>query len=92
MIHIWGGEPTLNPNSIIYILETFKKTKSIEYIIFTNGVFLHNKLKTYISSYENKDNLYFQISYDGKELTSKNRKHKKEISVSCTEHGKNKRM
>lgn len=45
------------------------------------GVFFNEKLKKYLTNYENKDRLLFQVSYDGAILQSKNRIHKKNIET-----------
>ena len=81
LLQIWGGEPSLNFHAIKHLLEKYKNSQFIEFIIFTNGVFFNKELKEYLKNYESKHKLKIQISYDGQFLQEKNRPHKKNINV-----------
>lgn len=63
-ISFWGGEPTLNPNYIIKIINEFKNIDTVDFHIYSNGFNLKN-IKHIVQSIETKK-LRIQISYDGK--------------------------
>lgn len=80
-INFWGGEPSLHPNAISYLLEKYKDNNAISFLIYTNGVFFMNKFKetlikyNNLKSYGNINKFSLQFSYDGFKATNLYRKH-----------------
>jgi len=68
-ISFWGGEPTLNGNLIVDIMQEFQKFDNISFHIYTNG---YNR-KRLDDVLDNVDcsKLNIQISYDGKDINDK---------------------
>lgn len=84
IISLWGGEPTLDTNYIIKLVDYFNKPEyynKIRFWMSTNGYRI-NKILNYINQPKIKNNIlsngipYFiiQISYDGEPLNTLNRK------------------
>jgi len=68
-IDFWGGEPTINLDFMIKIMEYYRDNERVIYHLYSNG-FNYNKFMKYLE--ENKDWLIqkfnIQISYDGKAI------------------------
>jgi len=68
-ISFWGGEPTLNPDLVIDIIQEFQNIKNVYFHIYTNA---YNR-KRFEKIVENVklENLHVQISFDGEEISNK---------------------
>lgn len=66
-INFWGGEPLLDVNYILDIIEATKHFNFVYYYIYTNGTLIDN-IKFLLSNYQFnlvKPRVEFQLSYDG---------------------------
>lgn len=79
-ISFWGGEPTLNPNFIIEIMNRYRDNENIEFHIYTNGFNLKNITK--ILDNVDTSRLQIQVSYDGKLINDKYRLTKNKMATS----------
>ncbi|MFG1504972.1 radical SAM protein [Halobacteriovorax sp. ZH5_bin.2] len=63
-ISLWGGEPTLNPNFIIELMNKYRDHENVDFHLYTNAFNIHNMRKII----ENVDTskLHVQVSYDGR--------------------------
>lgn len=63
-ISLWGGEPTLNPNFIIELMNKYRNHDNVDFHLYTNAFNIHNMKKII----ENVDTskLNIQVSYDGR--------------------------
>ena len=66
----WGGEPTLNPEFIIDLIEEFSDEPRVCFFIYSNGLNI-SKIKPILQKYKeykavnNQPKVVIQISYDG---------------------------
>lgn len=78
-IILWGGEPTLNRNLCISLMEEFKDNEKICFFVYTNGSTTYEMMPTYKKLKnkpfikEGQSKLTVQVSYDGNPLHDKNR-------------------
>lgn len=82
-INFWGGEPTLEHDNMIYIIESLAEFNQIRFFIFSNGYDIepiHSILEKYknVTVKGNHPKVCIQISYDGHPLHNLHRldKHK----------------
>jgi len=68
-ISFWGGEPTLNGNLIVDIMQEFQTNELISFHIYTNGY--NRKRLDDILDKVDCSKLNIQISYDGKDINDK---------------------
>jgi uncharacterized protein len=69
MIDFWGGEPTLNGDLIINIMQEFQHIDNIGFHIYTNGY--NRKRLEHVLTHVNPKKLNIQFSYDGKTINDK---------------------
>lgn len=65
-ISFWGGEPTLNGNLIVDIMQEFQDRDDIEFHIYSNA-YNRKRLDQIIDNVD-ISKLQIQVSYDGKEI------------------------
>lgn len=65
-ISFWGGEPTLNPELIIAIMNRYKDLESMDFHLYTNAFNINNLNK--IIENVPLEKLRVQVSYDGREV------------------------
>ncbi|WP_412473854.1 radical SAM protein [Halobacteriovorax sp. YZS-1-1] len=63
-ISLWGGEPTLNPNFIIELMNKYKDHDNVDFHMYTNAFNIHNMMK--IVDNVDTSKLNIQVSYDGR--------------------------
>lgn len=63
-ISFWGGEPTLNPNFIVEIMNKYKDREMVDFHIYTNAFNMNNMNR--ILDNVDTTRLHVQVSYDGK--------------------------
>jgi len=68
-ISFWGGEPTLNGDLILEIMQEFQTQEDIEFHIYTNA-YNRKRLDKIIDNVD-ISKLQIQVSYDGKEINDK---------------------
>lgn len=68
-LSFWGGEPTLNNDLVIDIIQEFQDNPIIDFHIYTNG-YNRKRLDKIVDSVD-LSKLRIQISYDGKEINDK---------------------
>jgi uncharacterized protein len=68
-ISFWGGEPTLNPDLVIQVIQEFQVFDDVEFHIYTNA---YNRQR-FEKIVENviRPKIHMQISYDGEEIGNK---------------------
>ena len=68
-ISFWGGEPTLNPDLVIELIQEFQDFDNVFFHIYTNA---YNR-KRFEKIVENVklEKLHIQVSYDGEEISNK---------------------
>ena len=68
-ISFWGGEPTLNPDLVIQIVQEFQHMDNVEFHIYTNA---YNRQR-FEKIIENIiiEKIHVQISYDGEDISNK---------------------
>lgn len=73
-ISFWGGEPTLNPEFIVQIINRLFQKENVSFHIYSNGYNLKN-IKYIIENIEDykSKRLFIQISYDGRLITDEYR-------------------
>lgn len=69
MIDFWGGEPTLNGDLIINIMQEFQHIDNMGFHIYTNGY--NRKRLEHVIDNINPKKLNIQFSYDGKNINDK---------------------
>jgi radical SAM protein with 4Fe4S-binding SPASM domain len=62
-LSFWGGEPTLNPNYIIKIMDEFQHRDDVSFHMYSNGFNQKNMLR--VVNTVDTSKLEIQISYDG---------------------------
>lgn len=79
-LSFWGGEPTLNPQFIINIMNVYKHNPKVDFHIYTNAFNIKNMNK--VVDNVDTSTLQVQVSYDGKLVNDKYRltKNKKATS------------
>lgn len=65
-LSFWGGEPTLNPDFIIQIMNRYQNHDNVDFHIYTNGFNYKNLNKILDNVDTSKVNI--QVSYDGKPI------------------------
>ena len=70
-ISFWGGEPTLNPQFIVEIMNNYRENDDVDFHIYTNGFNIKN-LNRILDNVDTKK-LRIQFSYDGKPTNDKYR-------------------
>lgn len=65
-ISFWGGEPTLNGNLIVDIMQEFQHRDDVEFHIYTNAY--NRKRLDQVIDHVDISKLQIQVSYDGKEI------------------------
>lgn len=65
-ISFWGGEPTLNPELIINIIQEFQERDNVNFHIYTNG-YDRRRMDMIVDAVD-ISKLHVQISYDGKAI------------------------
>jgi len=68
-ISFWGGEPTLNGDLILEIMQEFQTNADVEFHIYTNA-YNRKRLDKIIDNVD-ISKLQVQVSYDGKEINDK---------------------
>lgn len=76
-IHFFGGEPTLNAESIDYIYNRFYNDENFYFSIITNGY----NISDIKNIFKNDRRTHFQISYDGYDIQNIKRKHMNNINT-----------
>ena len=76
----WGGEPTLNVDTMNYFISSFAEDKRVKYFIYTNGYNITPIMQTLldyntIDALDNTPKLFTQISYDGNPIHDNKRHH-----------------
>jgi sulfatase maturation enzyme AslB (radical SAM superfamily) len=68
-ISFWGGEPTLNPDLVIQVIQEFQQFDNVGFHIYTNA---YNRQR-FEKILENimVERLHVQISYDGEDISNK---------------------
>jgi uncharacterized protein len=68
-ISFWGGEPTLNPDLVIDIIQEFQVFENVNFHIYTNA-FNRKRFEKIVQNI-NLEKLHVQISYDGEDISNK---------------------
>jgi sulfatase maturation enzyme AslB (radical SAM superfamily) len=68
-ISFWGGEPTLNPDLVIDIVQEFQQLDNVSFHIYTNA-FNRARFEKIVQNV-NLKKLHVQISYDGEDISNK---------------------
>jgi radical SAM protein with 4Fe4S-binding SPASM domain len=68
-ISFWGGEPTLNPELVVNIIQEFQPVKNIDFHIYTNAY--NRKRIDQIIDNVDLSKLHVQVSFDGVDISNK---------------------